>query len=56
MTRASYRSRVERLLEQIADRTQELRVLKAHGARAAALRARKDELVRARLELAELLR
>jgi len=55
MTRTGYRREVERLLQQIADRMRELQVLKAHGARAAALRAQKDELVRARLELAQLL-
>jgi len=56
MTRTSYRIEVERLLQQIADHVQELNLLRVRGARAAALRARKEELGRARLQLAQLLR
>jgi len=50
--RARYRKEVERLLGQIAERTRELNLLKAHGARAAALREPKRELKKARMELA----
>ena len=54
MTRASYRHEVERLLQQIGDRMQELRLLKVRGARDAALRDAKEELRRTRKELAAL--
>lgn len=50
--RARYRREVERLLEQITRLTHELRVLKTYGARSAALRERKLELKRVRMELA----
>jgi len=50
--RARYRREVERLLEQITERTRELHLLKAYGARAAALREKKQELKRIRMELA----
>lgn len=52
MDRAHYRKEVERLLEQIAERTRELHLLKAYGARSAALRERKLELKKVRKELA----
>ena len=50
--RARYRKEVERLLEQIAEKTRELQLLKAYGARSAALRDKKQELRRIRMELA----
>jgi hypothetical protein len=50
--RARYRREVERLLAQIAERTRELNLLKAHGARGAALREPKRELKKVRMELA----
>lgn len=50
--RARYRREVERLLAQIAERTRELNLLKAHGARGAALREPKRELKKIRMELA----
>jgi len=56
VTRTSYRHQIEHLLQQIADRTRELQLLKTYGARSAALRTKKEELGRARLELAQLLR
>lgn len=52
MDRARYRKDVERLLEQITRLTHELRVLKTYGARSAALRDKKTELKRIRMELA----
>jgi hypothetical protein len=52
--RARYRRDVERLLEQIKEKTRELQVLKAYGARSAALAERKRELKRVRMELAAL--
>jgi hypothetical protein len=52
--RRRYQREVERLLDQIRERVRELHVLKAHGARSAALRAKKDELRRTRSELAAL--
>ncbi len=54
MDRARYRREVERLLEQIAERTRELLVLREFGARGPALRERRQELKRARTELAAL--
>jgi len=50
--RTRYRREVERLLGQISERTRELDLLKARGARGAALRQRKLELKRVRMELA----
>lgn len=50
--RVRYRREVERLLAQITEKTRELQVLKAYGARAAALRDKKQELKRIRMELA----
>ena len=55
MTRESYRNEVEQLLADIGDRMRELHLLRVRGARGAALRDKKDEVKRARLELAELL-
>ena len=52
--RARYRKEVERLLAQIAERTRELNLLKAHGARGPALRDPKRELKKVRTELASL--
>ena len=43
---------VERLLEQIGERTRELRLLKTYGIAAAALGDRKSELLRTRQQLA----
>ena len=43
-TRRGYQDQVERLLEQIRDGVQELRLLKAIGARGPALAQRKEEL------------
>jgi hypothetical protein len=54
MDRARYRREVERLLEQITVRTRELQLLKAYGARGAALQERKRELKHVRMELAAL--
>ena len=54
MDRVRYRREVERLLEQITERTRELHLLKAYGARSAALQERKRELKRVRSELAAL--
>jgi len=54
--RRRYQRDVERLLVQIRDRMRELQVLKVRGARGAALREKKEEVKRARLELAQLLR
>jgi len=51
---ARYRKEVERLLAQIAERTRELNLLKAYGARAAALSEPKRELKKVRMELASL--
>jgi len=53
-TRRGYQEQVERLLEQIRDGVQELRLLKAIGARGPALAQRKDELDQARKLLARL--
>ena len=53
-TRRGYQDQVERLLEQIRDGVQELRLLKAIGARGPALAQRKDELDQARKRLARL--
>jgi len=52
--RARYRKEVERLLEQIAEKTRELQLLKAYGAQSAVLRERMQELRNARMELAAL--
>ena len=52
--RRRYQREVERLLEQIRERVRELQLLRVRGARAAALRAQKEELKRARRELASL--
>ena len=54
MTRESYRHEVERMLEQIRRRVNELRLLTAYGARARALDEKKRELGRIRSELAAL--
>jgi hypothetical protein len=54
MTREAYRYEVERLLEQIRRRANELRLLKAYGARSLALEEKKQELGRIRSELAAL--
>jgi hypothetical protein len=50
--RVRYRREVERLLELIGERTRELDLLEAHGARGAALHQRKLELGKVRMELA----
>ena len=47
-----YQREVERLLEQIRERVRELQVLKVRGARGPALREPKQQLKRARKELA----
>lgn len=52
MTVDTYRTEVERLLQEIGDRMHELRVAKVRGARGAALRGVKEELHRTRSELA----
>ena len=52
--RRRYQREVERLLEQIRERVRELQLLKVRGARGAAVRAQKEELKRARRELAAL--
>jgi len=52
--RRRYQREVERLLEQIRERVRELQLLKVRGARGPALRDRKQELKRARKELAAL--
>ena len=52
--RRRYQREVERLLEQIRERVRELQLLRVRGARAAALREQKQELKRARRELAAL--
>jgi CHASE1-domain containing sensor protein len=52
--RHRHQREVERLLEQIRERVRELQLLRVRGARGAALRAQKDELKRARHELAAL--
>lgn len=52
--RHRYQREVERLLEQIRERVRELQLLRVRGARAAAVRAQKEELKRARHELAAL--
>jgi hypothetical protein len=52
--RARYRKEVERLLEQIRERVEELQLLKVRGALAPALRDRKRELKQTRKELAAL--
>jgi CHASE1-domain containing sensor protein len=52
--RRRYQREVERLLEQIRERVRELQLLRVRGARAAALREQKQELKRARHELAAL--
>jgi hypothetical protein len=52
--RRRYQREVERLLEQIRERVRGLQLLKVRGARAAALREHKQELKRARKELAAL--
>jgi hypothetical protein len=54
MTGESYRHEVERLLEQIRRRVDELRLLKAYGARSRALADKKRELGGIRSELAAL--
>jgi hypothetical protein len=54
MTREAYRRELERLLEQIRRRVQELQLLKAYGARSRALEEKKRELGRIRSELAAL--
>ena len=50
--RHKHQNEVERLLEQIGERTRELRRLKTYGIGAAALGDRKSELVRTRQQLA----
>ena len=52
--RQRYQREVERLLEQIREKVREVRLLSVRGARGAALRPHKEELKRARCELAEL--
>ena len=52
--RHRYQREVERLLEQIRERVRELQLLRVRGARGAAVRAQKEELKRARHELATL--
>ena len=52
--RHRYQREVERLLEQIRERVRELQLLRAGGARGAAVRAQKEALKRARHELATL--
>jgi hypothetical protein len=52
--RRRYQREVERLLEQIRERVRELQLLRVRGARAAALREQKQELKRARREMAAL--
>ena len=52
MTAESYRDEVERLLQEIGDRTRELQLLEVRGARGAALRDTMEELRRTRSELA----
>ncbi|HEX5247540.1 MAG TPA: hypothetical protein VFW41_10475 [Gaiellaceae bacterium] len=52
--RGRYQREVERLLDQIRERVRELQLLRVRGARAAALREQKQELKRARRELAAL--
>jgi hypothetical protein len=54
MTRGAYRHEVERLLDQIRRRVQELRLLTASGVRPPGLEERKRELRRIRSELAAL--
>lgn len=50
--RHTRQNEVERLLEQIGERTRELRLLKTYGIAAAALGDRKQELFQARQQLA----
>jgi hypothetical protein len=52
--RHRYRDEVERLLEQIRAGVEELRLLKALGARGPALAERKEEVDQARKQLARL--
>ncbi len=52
--RRRYQIEVERLLEQIRQRVSELELLRVYGARPAALEEGKQELRRARRELAAL--
>ena len=52
--RRRYQYEVEKLLAQIQERVRELRLLKVRGARGPALREHKQELFRARKELAAL--
>ena len=54
MTGEAYRHEVERLLDQIRRRVNQLRLLKAYGARSRALEEQKRELGRIRSELAAL--
>jgi hypothetical protein len=54
LSRRRYQQEVERLLDQIRDGVQELRLLKTLGARGPALAERKSELDRARKTLARL--
>jgi hypothetical protein len=54
MTREAYRREVERVLEQIRQRVNELQLLKVYGVRAAALAEKKRELRDMRIELAAL--
>lgn len=53
-SRRRYQEQVERLLEQIREAVDELRLLKASGARGQALAERKMELDQARRRLARL--
>jgi hypothetical protein len=50
--RRRYQREVERLLEQIRERVRELQLLKVRGARGPALQEPRQELTRARRELA----
>jgi len=52
--RRRYQEQVESLLEQIRERVRELQVLKTRGLRGPALAERKQELERARQQLATL--
>ena len=52
--RRRYQHEVERLLEQIRERVRELQLLRVRGVRGPALREHKQELSRARKELAAL--
>jgi hypothetical protein len=53
--RQSYRQRVERLLEEIGDDTRTLRRLTTWGVKLPGLSEQKEQLARARSELAQLI-